>query len=240
MFRAKILKEAETKDTRLILNLDISMQINSQDDQAALLERAFQICRSTKDYLAAVKTNRQFADAVGLLNVRKLIEEMKMPFIADFKIADIDNTAVQIASNAYFTGYDAIIMHAFVGRDPIQAVMKEFPNLGIIAVVAMTHPGAKEFILPNTPAMCKLAKEVGVAGVIAPGNKPEHIKPIREAVGNEILLLCPGLGAQGGVYGDALRAGADFEMVGRSIFDAKDPAEEALKIMEQMREARKK
>ena len=49
-------------------------------------------------------------------------------------------------------------------------------------------------------------------------------------LGNEILILSPGVGVQGGKVGGAISAGADFEMVGRSIYKAENPGEVAEKI----------
>jgi orotidine-5'-phosphate decarboxylase len=48
-------------------------------------------------------------------------------------------------------------------------------------------------------------------------------------------ILSPGVGAQGGDARKAIEAGADFVIVGRSIYNAEDPYAAALKFIEQLR-----
>jgi orotidine-5'-phosphate decarboxylase len=48
-------------------------------------------------------------------------------------------------------------------------------------------------------------------------------------VGN-LNILSPGVGAQGGSASAAIKAGADYIIVGRSIYNAENPEAAALKI----------
>ncbi|MEM4743157.1 MAG: orotidine 5'-phosphate decarboxylase, partial [Pyrobaculum sp.] len=41
-------------------------------------------------------------------------------------------------------------------------------------------------------------------------------------VGCRYRIISPGIGAQGGAPGDALKAGADFEIVGRYLLESPD------------------
>ena len=88
-FQKRILKDAWKKETNLVFNLDISKPISSERDQQNLLQQSFQICRGLRKYVAAIKVNRPLIDAVGLYPIKQLIKEVKVPFIADFKLADI-------------------------------------------------------------------------------------------------------------------------------------------------------
>jgi orotidine-5'-phosphate decarboxylase len=78
--------------------------------------------------------------------------------------------------------------------------------------------------------MARLAVEVGAAGVVAPATRPERIKAIRSIMGDRIIIS-PGVGAQGGSADAALRAGADYLIVGRSIYEAKEPEVSAKKLL---------
>ena len=48
---------------------------------------------------------------------------------------------------------------------------------------------------------------------------------MRDLVGPGLTIVCCGVGAQGGKYGHAIAAGADFEIIGRAIYQAEDPVE---------------
>ncbi|MFW9831466.1 MAG: orotate phosphoribosyltransferase, partial [Candidatus Thorarchaeota archaeon] len=81
-----------------------------------------------------------------------------------------------------------------------------------------------------TPQLAQLAVKLKVTGVIAPGTRPQHVSEIRTLVGNDTLILAPGVGAQGGKPGSAISAGADYEIVGRTIYSAKNPIEIAKEL----------
>jgi orotidine-5'-phosphate decarboxylase len=51
-----------------------------------------------------------------------------------------------------------------------------------------------------------------------------------------MLILSPGVGAQGGSAAEALRHGADFVIVGRSIYEDPDPRAAALRIVNEARD----
>jgi len=175
--------------------------------------------------------------AVGLEiahHLKVMIPEL--PLIADFKVADIDNTNAWIARHTFAAGIDAIIVQGFIGEDAIHGVLNEAKNAGdrgVILVVDMSHPGAAQFIHPQTPRLVNLARKLKVTGVIAPGTRPTQVREIRNLLGSQILVLAPGVGAQGGQPGSAISAGANYEIVGRSIYTAKDPAMKAKELADQ-------
>jgi orotidine-5'-phosphate decarboxylase len=58
---------------------------------------------------------------------------------------------------------------------------------------------------------------------------------MREIVG-DLKIISPGVGAQGGKASDALRFGADFVIVGRTIYEAPDPREAAENLSKEIAE----
>ena len=62
-----------------------------------------------------------------------------------------------------------------------------------------------------------------------------RIKHIRKLIGN-LKILSPGVGAQGGSASGAIRAGADYIIVGRSIYNAENPKAVATKIAGDIRQ----
>ncbi|AHL23226.1 orotidine-5'-phosphate decarboxylase [Thermococcus nautili] len=208
-------------ESRLILALDVYER-----------ERALEIARETADYLWAIKVNWPLIIGSGLDIIPELKEETGLPVIADLKLADIPNTNRLIAGKVFEAGADYIIAHGFVGSDSVEAVME----LGkTIIVVEMSHPGAREFIQPVTDRLIELANRLEPFGVIAPATRPERVAYIRSKLKPGIKILTPGVGAQGGKAGEVLKAGADYIIVGRSIYASDNPRESARQIYEEVR-----
>ncbi|CAI1493134.1 Orotidine 5'-phosphate decarboxylase [Thermococcus nautili] len=208
-------------ESRLILALDVYER-----------ERALEIARETADYLWAIKVNWPLIIGSGLDIIPELKEETGLPVIADLKLADIPNTNRLIAGKVFEAGADYIIAHGFVGSDSVEAVME----LGkTIIVVEMSHPGAREFIQPVTDRLIELANRLEPFGVIAPATRPERVNYIRSRLKPGIKILTPGVGAQGGKAGEVLKAGADYIIVGRSIYASDNPRESARQIYEEVR-----
>jgi orotidine-5'-phosphate decarboxylase len=69
---------------------------------------------------------------------------------------------------------------------------------------------------------------------VAPATRPDRVKTLRAIVGSR-LILAPGVGAQGGKASEAIAAGADAVIVGRAIYDAKDPTSAARETAAEIR-----
>jgi orotidine 5'-phosphate decarboxylase subfamily 1/orotate phosphoribosyltransferase len=238
-FIKKMNARVDTHKTRVIHALDVANTFTPDAPTSArkeLIERACHIATAVEPHVVAIKLNYPLVLAVGLEIVYYLKKlHPDLPLIADFKVADIDNTNAWIARHTYSAGIDAIIVQGFIGEDAIQGVIQEAKKAGdqgIILVVDMSHPGAAQFIHPQTPRLINLAKKLKVSGVIAPGTRPAHVQEIRNLLGSEILILAPGVGAQGGKAGSAISAGADYEIIGRSIYTADNPALKAKEFAE--------
>ncbi|WP_456397144.1 orotidine-5'-phosphate decarboxylase [Thermococcus sp.] len=195
--------------SRLILALDVYER-----------EKALKIARETGDFLWGIKVNWPLILGSGIDIVGELKEETGLPIIADLKLADIPNTNRLIAGRVFEAGADYIIAHGFPGSDSVKAVME----LGeTIIVVEMSHPGAREFIQPVTDRLIELANELEPFGVIAPATRPERVRYIRKKLRRSIKILTPGVGAQGGKAKEVLKAGADYIIAGRVIYNSGNP-----------------
>lgn len=210
------------KNTRLILALDV------KDKSSAI-----SISKDAAKHLDAIKIGYPLVLGAGLGIINRICEFA--PVIADFKVADIPNTDRLICSQAFEAGASAVIAHGFTGRDSLLECVRtanEY-NGGIFVVTEMSHPGAVEFMAPKALEIAALAVECRASGVVAPATRPERIKQIRNIVG-ELTIISPGVGAQGGSAADAIKAGADYVIVGRSIYNSKTPRKEALKIAKEI------
>ena len=90
------------------------------------------------------------------------------------------------------------------------------------------------FTALHAEEMARLGVECGVSGFIAPATRPERIAAVRQVIG-DLKILSPGVGAQGGKASDAIRAGADYAIVGRAIYGSEDPKGAAESFAEDIR-----
>lgn len=210
------------RDTRLILAMDVTSG-----------ERALTLASSLKDYFDAIKVGYPLILSAGLGVVREISKVA--PVIADLKIADIPNTNRLICEAVLKAGAGGIIAHAFTGRDSLQACANCAREHGadLFVVTEMSHPGAEMFMAPLAKQLAMLAVDVGAVGVVAPATRPERIRLIRSVIGEKIIIS-PGVGAQGGSASDALAAGADYIILGRSIYEAADPAESVKRVLSEI------
>jgi orotidine-5'-phosphate decarboxylase len=213
-FLSKLKKLEEEKKSVIVLAID---DVN-------FFENNF--LRKIKNYVIGIK--------VGLpvflsrnLNIQDVLQKFSedFVFIADLKIADIPYISSLVASIIKKLGFDAIIVHSFIGEDTIDAVSKEIP---VICIVAMTNEGSI-FLDKHCLELLNICNRLNVAGIVAPANKLEILKKIRE--NTKLKIFAPGIGVQGGNYELALKYGADYLIIGRSILQSSDPSLELEKIL---------
>lgn len=214
------------KKTRLILALDVTDK-----------DKAISISRDVAEYVDAIKIGYPLVLGAGTGAINAVTEFA--PVIADFKVADIPNTAGLICARAFEAGASAVIVHGFTGRDSLLECVKRGKeyNGDIYVVTEMSHPGAVEFMAPKALELARLAVDSGASGVVAPATRPARVKEIRSVVGG-LTIISPGVGAQGGSASAAIRAGADYVIVGRSIYNSGNPGEEAKKIAKEIGKCR--
>jgi len=207
------------REKRLILALDVTSR-----------EQALSLAGPLKDHFDAIKIGYPLILSAGLGIVTEI--SATLPVIADLKVADIPNTNRLICEAVLGAGASGIIAQAFPGKDSLQACAKSAAEHGadLFVVTEMSHPGAELFMAPLAERMARLAVEAGASGVVAPATRPERIKLIRSIIG-ERIIISPGVGAQGGSAGEALLAGADYLIAGRSIYEAEDPVASAKKLL---------
>ncbi len=198
--------------------------------------RAVKIAEQVSEHVSAIKVNYPLVLSAGI-DVIETLSEIK-PVIADFKVADIPYTSRLIAEIAFGNGAGAIIAHGFAGRDTLTELREVADRYGgeVYVVTELSSPGGREFMSAHVPEIVRAAVETGCDGLIAPGTRPGRIREVR-ALAPGLKILCPGIGAQGGSVEDAVRAGADGIIVGRSIYGSDDPVEAAKKFREELESA---
>ena len=208
------------KKNRIILALDVKSRAD-----------ALRVVGAAKDHIDAVKVGWPLILAAGpdiITEIAKLKD-----VICDLKIADIPSVNTLIVEQAMKRGASAVICHGFVGDDSVKACVEASKGQAFV-VTEMSHPGGKQFTAPVADKLAALAKSAGARGIVAPATRPERISDLRKIIGN-LEIITPGVGAQGGKASDAIKAGADYIIVGRAIYDAPDPGAAAKALAEEVK-----
>jgi len=207
------------KRNRMILALDVTSKAE-----------ALRVANAAKNYVDAIKINWPLILAAGPDIIRE-VSKLK-DVICDLKIADIPNTNRLIVEQAIARGASAVIAHGFTGDDSVRACV-EAAKGQVFVVTEMSHPGGKQFTAPIADKLAVLAREAGARGIVAPATRPERIADLRKLIG-KMEIISPGVGAQGGKASDAIKAGADYIIVGRAIYESSDPASAAKALAEEV------
>lgn len=194
-------------------------------------KKAIDIAEEISDLVDGIKAGYPLVLSEGVKILRELSNFA--PVISDFKVADIPVISSSICRIAFSSGASGVIIHGFLGERMIEEccrVARE--EKGEIYVVSeMTHEGS--FFERFSWEIVSIAKKCGAEGIIVPGNKPERISELKRMAG-KLKILCPGIGVQGGSARRAIDSGADWIIVGRSIYTADKPRERTLSILKEM------
>ena len=214
------------RKTGLILALDVT-------DEAS----AIKISKAVAEHVDAIKIGYPLVLGAGLGIITKISDFAHV--IADFKVADIPNTDKLICEQTFKAGAEAVIVHGFTGKDSLTECVKTGRDHGkdIYVVTEMSHPGALDFMQTAAEKLAQMAVDSGATGVVAPATRPERLREIRNIVG-DLTIISPGVGAQGGSAADAIKAGADYVIVGRSIYGSDNSEVEAGKIADEIKKCR--
>ncbi len=196
------------------------------------MERAAKIAQSASGYIDAIKIHWPIILERGLRGIRGLSE--LAPIVVDAKLSDIPNTNRMACDMIFSAGATGVICQGFAGEDSVRACVDAGGD--VFVLVEMSHPGSLAFISKHSREIAAMASQVGAAGIVAPGNRPKRLATYRKIIGPSLKILSPGIGAQGGKPGDAIANGADFEIVGRSIYRSSDPRNAARGIAEAIAE----
>jgi len=239
-FGESVRRASELNRTRTVLALDLE-----DKDRSALIKRCEKLLREVGDQICAVKINRQLVLALGLTDGVDLIVDsahsLSLPTIIDAKLNDVAHTNVSMTRAYLECGFDAIIASPIVGwEEGLDSVFELMNNAqkSIILLVYMSNPGSKNFYSLMVgdaktrifERFAELAVRWKAHGVIVGATKLDVISRVREVVGDEIQIYCPGVGVQGGDGKRAIKAGANYIIVGRSIYSSPNPSKSAREI----------
>ena len=252
-FKQKMEEASKKKNSNIVLALDFPVQ-----DPSMLLAQSLKVLEKTHPYICAVKINHHLVLPLGLYHqVQDILKNTRahnLPTIMDCKINDIGNTNQIIAEYYYKAGFDAVIANPFVGweegLEPVFSIAHKMGK-GVIVLTYMSHKAATEGygqkvkhsksgrLVPQYMVFAEKALEWSADGAVVGATYPEKIREIHTILRDEVPIFSPGIGAQGGDIEMAVKAGARYLIVGRTITHAEDPAEEAKQIASITRKAMK-
>ncbi len=228
------------------------------------LATALKFAKNVADLVGLFKIGNQLFTAAGPEAVRQ-VAQLGPGIFLDLKYHDIPNTvAGAVLAAAALPGVQLVNVHALGGAAMMQAAVQAIsagvpmgedrPRLVAVTVLtSMDHKSMREVGIGGLPQsrvlqLAKLAKKSGVDGVVA---SVREAKAIRKACGREFLIVTPGVRskdqssaeekddqARTATPQEAIRAGADFLVVGRPVLAAADPRAAAAQIVEEMASAK--
>jgi orotidine-5'-phosphate decarboxylase len=162
-----------------------------------------------------------FYETEGAQGISNLMETIKyIPddtlAIVDAKRSDIGNTSTAYAKALFDTyGADAATINPYMGYDTIDPYL-EYDDKGIILLCRTSNLGARDFQDHGNPKLfievARKAREwnkKGNIGVVVGATYPDDLKTVRSVIGDEMPILIPGIGVQGGDISDAVNHGAN-------------------------------
>jgi len=183
---------------------------------------------------AIIADHREFIDAIklgstilvsprgGMGFISRVYKEYDLPVLIDAKLKDVLHVLLSTIRSYRAHGAAAVTCWADVGRETIQFLITNLSNdLDIVVLTALTSLHLKD-IEQSAKDNILMAVEVGCRFIQIPGNYPELISWARRKIPSEVKIISCGIGRQGGQIGDAIRCGADYEIIGRYILDSDD------------------
>ena len=230
-------------DERLIVALDF----HTFDDVKKLVD-------TLGDSVTFYKVGMELFYSVGAGVVEWLKAQDKKIFL-DLKLHDIPNTVAGGLCSLMNLGANILNVHAAGGftmmKTAAEALGKEANLRGVerpklIAITVLTSIAQAEWcgalkISDQVVDFAKQAQAAGLDGVVA---SPQEAKLIREACGENFLIVTPGIRPSGADINDqqristpraALQNGATHLVIGRPIRAAANPRDAAEKILNEMR-----
>jgi len=234
---------------KLIVALDVETAREAREFFAMLGEHA-----------GMFKIGSQLFTSAGPELAREIVGAGGRIFL-DLKFHDIPNTVAAACREAARLGVSIFNVHAAGGGEMMRravealnetAARESLARPRLIAVTVLTSAdanllneiGIQSSLREQVVALARLAERCGIDGVVA---SPHEIAPIRAAVERkDFIIVTPGVRPARAARDDqkrvmtpaeAIRAGADYIVVGRAILNAPDPARAAQEILAEMRKA---
>jgi orotidine-5'-phosphate decarboxylase len=224
---------------RLILALDTASTASAE----AIVDRL-------GDAVTFYKIGYHLAFAGGLEFAEALVQAGKRVFL-DLKLHDIGHAVAKGVESVARLGATFLTVHGYPQTMRAAVKARADSNLRILAVTVLTSyddadlaAAGYDFAVAELVAeRAAQARDIGVDGIVCSGDEVAAVRPI---IGSSMALVVPGIRPVGSASGDqkrimtpaaAIKAGADYLVVGRPIIEAKDPRLAADAIVAEIEDA---
>lgn len=230
--------------------LVVALDVHSADDAERLIDELYEL-----DLIYKVGMESLYGYGERIFSY---MEARDVRHFIDAKLHDIPRTVAAGVKQLVRYGTHIVNIHALGGtemmRAAVEAANERAGELGmtrphVFAVTILTSMSGPDLLdvglggdpLENAVRLARLSKEAGCAGVVCSAHESADIKAM---LGRDFLTLTPGIRPAGAAHGDqkrvttpadAVRAGADYLVVGRPITQAPDALAAAKAILEEMR-----
>ena len=185
-------------------------------------------------------------------DIVKSLHQRGFEVFLDLKFHDIPNPTAQAVLAAAELGVWMVNVHASAGLEAMslakQRLLDNDLKTLLIAVTVLTSMDAKALMQTGIPdrldtqvsRLAQLTKQAGLDGVVCSAQEAQTLKAL---CGSDFKLVTPGIRLVEDSADDqkrictpkqALSAGSDYLVIGRSITQAADPAAKLQKILQSM------
>lgn len=225
----------EKKNTLLCVGLDTDLNkvpLPIREKEYPVFEFNRAIVDSTHDLVCAYKPQIAFYSASRKEDELEMTIEYihknypGIPVILDIKRGDIGSTADKYAIEAFNRYHaDAVTLNPYMGGDTLTPFIK-YKEKGIIIICRTSNPGAGDIqdLESNGKKIYqiiadKASREWNYNGnilLVVGATYPGELREIRSITG-DMPYLVPGIGAQGGDVGEAVKSGLNSKGTGMIV-----------------------
>jgi orotidine-5'-phosphate decarboxylase len=219
------------------------------------LEDALALAARLDPKLCRLKIGKELFVASGPDAVAR-VQERGFEVFLDLKFHDIPHTVAGACRSAARLGVWMMNVHASGGEAMLRAAREAVDSVArpplLIAVTVLTSLSAPDLervgfssssVSENVERLARLARACGLDGVVC---SAQEAQVVRKATGDDFILVTPGIRLESDKRDDqarvvtpreAVRLGADYLVIGRSITGAADPAATLQSIGDSLDEA---
>ena len=260
-FQEKLTAASRKNESLVCVGLDPDPALMPIDD---VLEFNKAIIDATADQVCCYKPNMAFYEALGIPGLEALQRTLEhipddIPVIGDAKRGDIGSTAKAYARAVFNVwGFDAATVNPYGGGDAVEPFL-EYKDRGILVWCRSSNIDAADFQdlpviqddrqRPFFENVALKALEWNVrdnVGLVVGATFPQQLQSVRQ-ICPDMVILAPGVGAQGGDLENTVKYGVNADGEGliinssRGIIfasrDASDFADAARRSAQELRQS---
>ncbi len=218
-------------------------------------DQAIKYVTLLKDHVGLFKVGLELFISQGPAILEAIRDIAGGKIFLDLKLHDIPATIKRAFMAATTYEPEFVTIHCDEGGGALQSIAENNPgNTKILAVTVLTSLNKKNLIelgyaekyIHDSSGLvllkARMAKEAGCHGIVCSGHE---VSMVKRELGHEMIVVTPGIRPAWSLVGRddqkrvvtpqaAVKNGADYIVIGRPIRDAKDPADAAKKVAEEI------